>query len=143
MATFLWFVQICSIPAENELESDNYMLNIRWHGEWKVIFRCRKAEKYNKLNSYFPFFAPLPCTRKPRTQTMTEVEGYHITDPSALQMKLCVFACCSATEQQGQRVLREAVGVRSHFCAKKKKHFAKCRPPSLGGKCVPTAIIVF
>lgn len=72
---------------------------------------------------------------------MTEVEGYHITELSALQMKLCVFACCSVTGQQGQRVLRKAVGIWSHFCAKKKKHFAKCRPPLLGGKCVATAII--
>lgn len=82
--------------------------NIQWDNNWKVILGYRKVEKYNKLK-ILSIFALLPWIRKPATQTMTKVEGYHITYPSALQMKLCVFACCSATEQQYWQVLCKAV----------------------------------
>lgn len=59
---------------------------------------------------------------------MTKVVGYHITDPSALQMKLCVFACCSATEQQGWRVLCKAV-VYGHIFVQAKRNIMQSADP--------------
>lgn len=89
------------------------------------------------------FFALLPCIRKPGTQTMTEVEGYHITKPSASQMKFCMFACCSATEQQRQCVPVQGSWNMFTFLCKEKKQFAKCRPPFAWWKIAATAIIMF
>ena len=60
---------------------------------------------------------------------MTKVEGYHVAEPSALQMKLCVFACCSATEQQGQRVLCKTVWNMVTFLRKEKETFCKVQTP--------------
>lgn len=91
-------------------------------------FGIQKSWKIQKTEFILSIFALLPWIRKPATQTMTKVEGYHITEPSALQMKLCVFACCSATEQQGQRVLCKAVGIWS-FLRKEKETFCKVQTP--------------
>lgn len=43
---------------------------------------------------------------------MTKMEGYQITDPSALRMKLCVFACCSATKVQCLLPLKMVIFLR-------------------------------
>lgn len=100
----------------------------------RKLFSYTHKEKYKKLISYFPFFALLPWIRKPGTQTMTKVEGYHITKPSASQMKFCVFACCSATEQRASASLCKAVRIWSHLCAKKRNILQSADPLLLGGK---------
>lgn len=79
---------------------------------------------------------------------MTKVEEYRITKVSASQMALCVFACCSATEQKGQCVL--CTGTRNmvtfyflFFLRKEKETFCKVQTPFSWWKIVATAIIMF
>lgn len=99
-------------------------------GRRKVFEDIEGAKNKIKINSYFPFLPLLQRIRKAGTQTMTKVEGYHITKVSASQMAFCVFACCSATDRR-VRPEQEALRVRSHFVRRKKKKqfFSKVQTP--------------
>lgn len=82
---------------------------MQWVGSY---FGTQKSWKTKSNKFILSIFALLQWIRKPGTQTMTKMEGYQITDPSALRMKLCVFACCSATKVQCLLPLKMVIFLR-------------------------------